>query len=222
MSSRTLRTYVRQGFLGTTQGVGNRKWLDPVEVETFRRERADSVGRVFDKREFLEMRARILRLEQEVGVLTRILDTRDQPLRMSPTYAKDIHQACTAQLSSGRFSPVEMEAWSEVFLRIDEQDFETISLATADRKPWVPYLRLCVAMTAAVVADTTYSTSLDLQALHKKLAEARRRLRVSGLCHLELSGSADSDVRRHLLASNPASVLDSLEAILKKKAGTKS
>lgn len=221
VSTRTLRTYVKQGFLSTTHGARNSKWLDPVEVETFGRERSASVGKVWDRKDFLEMRARLTRLEQEVGVLNRILDTREQPLRMGQAYAKDLHAACGFQLASGVPTKVEIDSWTEIFLRIDEQDFSVIAEATGDRKPWVLYLRLCVSMTAAVVSDAAYMTSLELQSAHKKLAEARRRLRISGLCHLELTGSAEADVRRHILSSNPASVLDSIEAVLKRKAGSK-
>ena len=220
VSTRTLRTYIKQGFLSTSRGARNAKWLDPVEVETFGRERVSSVGKVWDRKDFMEMRARLTRLEQEVGVLNRILDTREQPLRMGPAYAKDLHAACGLQLASGVPSKVEIDSWTEIFLRIDEQDFAVIADVTGDRKPWVLYLRLCVSMTAAVVSDKAYMSSLDLQSTHKKLAEGRRRLRISGLCHLELTGSADADVRRHLLASNPASVLDSIEAVLKRKVGS--
>lgn len=220
VSDRTVRSYIRAGFLSTTRGVRNTKWLDPLELEAFRQAQAEG-KKVIEKKDFLEMRARLTRVEHELAVLTRILDTREQPLRMSPAYAKELHAACGMQLASGKAGLAEIEAWAEIFLRMDEQDLEVISRVSEDLKPWVLYLRLNVAMTALLLNDPEYATSLAVQGLHKKLAEGRRRLRVSGLCHLEMNGSTDRDVRRHLLSDSPASVLDALERVLKRKKASK-
>lgn len=152
-------------------------------------------------------------------VVLRMLDAKDQPLRMTPDYAKNLYDACAGQLRLTDWTLEEVRPWIEIFLRIDEADFETVARAAEDRKPWKIFLRLNTAMTACLVKSPEYSRSLEAQATHRQLAEGRRRMRVSALCHLDLYGTVeDEELRRSVLADAPATVVDTLESILKKSA----
>ena len=57
--------------------------------------------------------------------------------------------------------------------------------------PWTPFLRLCVAMIVHVQARDDYKTSIDVQLLHRRLTEGRRRLRVAALCYADLYESPE-------------------------------
>lgn len=219
ISTRTLREYVKSGYLSIVKQ-GNHKRLDPLEVEEFRKARQETGKGIVARKEVLELRARLRRLETDMAAVLRVLDTRDAPLRMGAGYAQELHAACAQQLALGTWKPVEIEPWIEIFLRVDEDDFQAISEATSDRKPWKAFMSLCVAMSAAVVGYPDYTTSLELQGIHRRLAEGRRRMRVAALCHAEMHGSLDTDVRRLVLSDMPVSVSDTLSAVLQRKRRT--
>lgn len=215
VSARTVRNYVRSGLL-TARSNGRRKFLPANEVESLRTE-LQTIGQPLRRSEVIELRARLLRVEAHVDVLLRILDARMEPLRMGAAYGKELYEAAVGQLRRAKWDLSEIVPWLEVFLRVDEEDFETISKATDDPRPWKTLLRLCLAMSAAIVATPEYSTSLEHQSAHRQLAEGRRRLRIAALCHLELHGSTDQDVRTHLLSDVPLTVRDTIERALRKK-----
>jgi excisionase family DNA binding protein len=218
VSDRTLRTYIRKGYLSTTKIRGDRKlYLDPLEVEEFRRDKEEARGKsIVTKAEFLLMRASIRRLQAQMGVVLRILDAKNDPLRFSLEYSRDLFAVCLAQLHNSAWSVEELEPWVEVFLRMDELDIETIARATKEERPWKPFLQLCVSMSAYVGAHAEYPNSLELQSMHRELAEGRRRLRVSALVYAEMYGDADKDIRRYALADSPSTLTDTIRAQLRR------
>lgn len=218
VSERTVREYCKKGFLTFFRKRGDRRhWLLPLEVEEFRRDRDEAEGKsLITKKAFLEMRAEVRRLRAELDVVLRILDAKANPLRMGPTYAAELFSVCTSQLQSSSWSLAEMEPWVEIFLRVDEEDFRTVAEAVESRRPWKPFLQLCSAMAVAAVTHPSYETSLELQSIHRQLAEGRRRLRVASLIYSEMYASIDADLERYTKGI-PGSVTDSLEKILKGK-----
>jgi excisionase family DNA binding protein len=220
VSDRTVREYVKKGYLTIFRKKGDRKhWLRPLEVEEFRRDRDEAEGQsIISKRAFLEMRAEVRRLRAELDVVLRILDSKMEPLRMGKAYAKELFEVCTAQLNMTSWSLGEMEPWVEIFLRVDEEDFRTVAQAVDVQRPWKPFLQLCSAMAVSTVTNPQYETSLQLQGLHRQLAEGRRRLRISAMIYSEMYGAVDSDLDRYSKGI-PGTVTDSLQKILGKKRG---
>lgn len=148
--------------------------------------------------------------------MLRILDTKTEPLRMSPSYAKELFEICALQLRNTAWTPGEVMPWVEVFLRLEEEDLRTIATAAETRKPWSPFLRLCTAMIYSLTNDPAYATSLEMQALHRQLSEGRRRLRVSAFIYAEAYEGADPELGP--VGTIPeSSIRDSLAKILRRK-----
>lgn len=214
VSERSVRTYVKGGFLTAKSMTGERgKFIPVTEIEELRRLRIETNGAgPVSRQEILLMATKINRLEFSVQTLLKLLDANIAPLGITPEYGKDLHTACCAQLKVSGWEPAEIAPWVEIFLRIDEKDFSTIAASTGDVRPWVPFLRLCTAMGEAVVAKKEYASSLLLQESHRSLAEGRRRLRASSVLYEGSNGYGDI----HMLLRQEAtvSVVDALDAVL--------
>lgn len=218
VSTRTLHTYEKQGLLSVRKD-GNVKLFDPVEVEELRQAQQETKKRsVVTLRELAFLKARLARVEADLAVMARILDTKSEPLRMNTAYARDLFAAAAAQVQAGAWEPGEMQPWSEIFLRIDEEDFRTIAEGVEDPKPWKVFLRLCVAMSAHISTLDGYLSSMDLQGLHRRLVEGRRRMRVAALIYSDMySVDQEADLRRYALADAPSSIGDTLDRVLKSR-----
>lgn len=216
-SERTVRSYAKQGLLTQLRVSGERRrFYDPAEVEELRL--ASERGRIsVSTEEFAMVRAQVRRLQATLDVVLRVLDTREEPLHVTAEYGKELLVLALSQLRQGAWAPAEMESWSEVFLRLDENDLQAVALATEDPRPWLPFLRLCTAMTSVLPSYDEYKTDLGLQSLHKKLAEGRRRLRVSAVIYCEMRGATEPDLARFAEYHVPSSVSDLLSSMLRKK-----
>lgn len=214
VSERSVRTYVRKGFLTSKAASGVRgKCIPASEVEELRRLRTESNGTgPVSRQEILLMTAKIRRLEFSVQTLMRLLDASTAPLSITPEYGKELHTACCAQLRLSKWTLEEVSPWVDVFLRVDEDDFSVISAATGDMRPWVPFLRLCTAMSESAVAQPEYTSSLALQDVHRSLAEGRRRIRAAAIIFEGTNQTTDV----HMLLKQEAtiSVVDALDAVL--------
>jgi len=218
VTDRTVRSYIKQGFLIATKKPGSRRrWLNPEEVEELRREKKEALHSLVSRKEIMQLRAKMRRLEAHMEVVLRILDAKSNPLRMSAGYSRELHTACLGQLAREEWDVSEIDAWSEIFLRIDEDDFLRLRESTQDQKPWIPYLRLCVSMTVSITSKSSYASSLELQSLHKKMSEGRRRMRVAAVIYAETHTGVDVDLQRYAMADAPISVSDTLEKVLRRK-----
>lgn len=214
ITERSVRTYVRKGFLSAkTVSNARGKFIPAGEVEELRRLRTENSGAgPISRQEVLLMAARLRRLEFSVQTLLKLLDANTVPLSITPEYGKELHTACCAQLRFSKWKPSEVEPWVDVFLRIDENDFSVIAASTGDARPWAPFLRLCVAMSEAVVAAPEYVASLPLQDIHRSLAESRRRLRAAAVTYEGLT--MHIDIHAMLRQEPTVSVIDALDAVL--------
>jgi len=217
VTERTVRKYIKQGFLSAHRVQGDRRyWLAALDVGQFHQDMQETSRTTgFTKKDFLLLRSQVQRLQSQMDVVLRILDAKDDPLRMPKEYAKELFELCLVQSKATNWQMSEMQSWVEVFLRVDEEDLRSLSEAAEVRKPWKTLLSLCISMTTYVATHETYSTSLELQALHRQLAEGRRRLRVSALIYAELYTGVDPDIQRYALGDSPASVVDTLTRVLK-------
>lgn len=215
ITERSVRNYVRRGFLQAKGISGERgKFLSPREVEELRVLRVEqtSSGPV-SRQEILLLCAKVKRLEHSMATVLRLLDAKDLPLSMTDSYAKELHAACLLQLERSNWAVEELLPWTEIFLRVDEDDLETLSAATGDNSPWVAFLRVCQAMTVDVVANSSYATSLDLQDVHRSLAEGRRRLRAAALI-FESRRRHAPEIEKLLMGEATLSVVDALDSVL--------
>jgi hypothetical protein len=218
VTTKTVRNLIRGGYLTVIKRERDRrKYLDPSEVEEVRVAR-EAGGRVsVSREEFASLRGQVRRLQATVEVLLRVLDVKDNPLRVTSEYGEKLYVLCLEQVRVGAWSESEIAPWVEVFLRLSEEDLEVIAQATGDRKPWAPFLRLVASMTAWVVGNKDYTTSLSLQAVHKELAEGRRRLRTAAVIYSESAGVLDPGLDKYREYSISSSIGDLLEGILRRK-----
>ena len=220
VSSRTIRSYIAQHLLSTRQSPGSsRKWLDPAEVEELRKDRVEQHSQApgTRQREVLELRATVRRLRAEMDLVLRVLDVHEAPLRLDAASAHALHDAVKVDLQKTCWALDELTRWSEIFLRINEEDFDAIAKVTGAR-PWSLFLRLCVDMIVYVYGCADYKTSLDLQTMHRLLTEARRRLRIAALCYEDMYGAEmDRELKRAALIDSPTSVRESLAARARRK-----
>lgn len=216
LSHRTVRSYIARGLLTTFRMDGDRKkWVSTEEVEELRRDLADRARDTRDnhRRELLEARASLRRLRAEMDLVLRILDMHEAPLQLSPERAHVMYHEATAELRSTAWAPEKLAGWADTFLRMQEEDLLVIARAVGT-VPWTPFLRLCVAMIVHVHGREDYKTSLDLQSLHRRLTEGRRRLRVAALCYSDMyetrTGEEGRELKRAALLDSPSSVRESM------------
>lgn len=218
VTTKTVRNLIRAGYLTVIKRERDRrKYLEPAEVEEVRVARTAGNRVVVGREEFASLRGQVRRLQATVEVLLRVLDVKDNPLHVTREYGEKLYVLCLEQVRTGGWSVSEIAPWVEVFLRLNEDDLAVIAEVTGDRKPWIPFLRLLSAMTAWVVGDKDYAASLELQSLHKELAESRRRLRASAIIFAEMSDSVDPTLDKYREYSIPSSIGDLLEGILRRK-----
>ena len=218
VTDRTIRNLIRAGHLTVhRRDRDRRKYCDPAEVEELRVERDAGNRTVVSREDFGILRGQVRRLQATMDAVLRILNSQDAPLSMTPEYAEKVYVLCLAQLREGGWTPEEMEAWLEIFLRMSEDDIRQMHLATHDSKPWIHFLKLVSSMTAWVVGSNDYKTSLELQSLHMKLAEARRRLRTSAVIYVETYGGTDPALDKYKDMTIPSSITELLEGALRRK-----
>lgn len=203
VTSRTVRNYIKKGFLSKHKR-GRRAFVLAEEVISLK-EDLDSAAPVVSRQEMLRQRSRIRRLESHMEVVLRMLDAKDHPLDLNEEYAKDLYEFAEGHLLRGKWDPAEIKPWIEIFDRLSETDFETMSSSAKDPHPWRPFLRLCVAMMGFVVGSKEYQTSLELQSLHRLLASSRRKLRISAFIYGEMNSSINDELHRDNFATSSTS-----------------
>jgi hypothetical protein len=209
LTERSIRNYIRRGFLTPQRIAGSRqKFLLAADVEELRSLRAEQAGKPVSRQEILLLTARVAKLEYTLQTVLTLLDAKTIPLGITSEYAQQLHQAATDQLRLTAWSPEEIVPWVDIFLRIDENDFIIMREVIRNGTPWVPFIRLCTAMSESVVRAGAYASSLQLQDIHRQLAEARRRLRAAIVVYDGLQNGGTS------LPTQSVSVVDALDSVL--------
>ena len=91
------------------------------------------------------LQAEVQTLRMQMATVMRILNVRYEPLRFTIPEYLGLYQ--TAQeLSTEGWSPHSEEMWAEYFVRMTVEDLEGIELASEDKHPWRPLLRLATTM----------------------------------------------------------------------------
>lgn len=216
---RTVRYYISRGLLETVRAPGSsRKWLRAGDVEELRVDRAaaDSATPASRRQELLELKSTVRRLVSEMEVVLRVLDMHDAPLTLSPERAETLYRAAVHELRQSRWTIEELSQWADVLVHLREEDLKVVHDRVGE-KPWVPFLRLCIAQIVYAHEHPAYKTDTTLQGVHRRLTEARRRLRVSALCYSDMyETDQDRELRRAALVDSPASVREALLARARK------
>ena len=212
VSTRTISTYISQGILSYHKKQGNnRKYIDTNELHDFKL--AKESGE-FSTKKFKELQCRVRKLEAQIDVLMRILDTKQMPLGLSTEEVVELHDTAYS-CSHAALSIEYAEAWLPILMRIDENDFSSIEQGLKTDKPWAPFLDLCIGLIVTVSTDKQYGSSLKLQSMHKELAEARRRIRLSALLYIE--GRGPKQEVDHLVIRPPDTTVELLKKTIKKQ-----
>ena len=211
--ARTVARYASDGLL-TKVKYGRRIMYRPLEVEELRRDRTSHTPRTRGSRkEILELRAQVRKLQAEMEVVLRILDARVTPLNLTATTARQLHESAAQTLGRTSFSLEELEAWAEIFMSLTEESFHIMAEAVEDGRACVLLMKLCIAQVAHVATREDYETSLRVQKVHRTLVEGRRRLRVSALCYTEMYGVI-RDPHLQPPTNTPRSIHDELTGMM--------
>lgn len=192
VTDRTIRNYIKNGLLSKT-GKGKSARLPTEEVISLREDR-DSTAPIVSRQELLKHRAKIRRLEANMEVVLRMLDAKDAPLSLNPEYSKELYAFAQEHLKKSAWDLSEIKPWLDIFCRLSEEDLDVMRGSTGDLHPWKVFLRLCTAMMSFVVSDSEYRTSIEHQHVHRMLADARRKLRVSSFIYGEMMGSMHAEI----------------------------
>lgn len=190
-TERTIRNYIKTAQV-TSARRGRSRYLDPEEVRELAME-SDS-ARV-TAAEMRALRATVRRLESHISVIQQMLDLKNEPLGMTDEYAQSLLSAALEQYGRphGSYSIKELEAWADIFARIDETDLRSLCAATSTTA-WKTLLRLSSRMVSEVASRDDYKTSLDAQRVHRLLADGRRRLKISIFIYLEMTSQIFSEI----------------------------
>ena len=206
VSTRTISTYISQGIITYHKKQGsNRKYINSEDLYELRE--AKNCGD-FSVKNFKKLQTKVKRLEAQMQVILKILDTNQINLGLTEEDAKELFAAATTTLDT-TLSKQHTEAWLPILLSLDEYDLEKVQLATKSDKPWYPFLSLCVALIVYTTGNKDYNTDLDMQLQHKELTEARRRLRLSALLYIESRGPKQEV--DNLITTRPDTVIDHLK-----------
>ena len=206
VSKRTISTYISQGIITYHKKQGsNRKFISPEDLHDLLE--AKNSGD-FSVKNFKQLQARVKRLESQLKVVLKILDTNQIALGIQPEEGAELLSAANATLESA-YTDEHVEAWLPLLMSIDEFDLDNIQKGSKTDKPWYPFVSLCVAFIVYVTGNKDYKASVTLQLWHKELMEARRRLRLSALLYIEMSGPKQEV--DNLITTRPDTVVETLK-----------
>lgn len=91
------------------------------------------------------LQAQVQTLTMQMATVMRLLNVRYEPLKFTIPEYMNFYQTAE-QMSVEGWPPHSEELWSEYFVRLTVEDLEGIELATEDKHPWRPLLRLATTM----------------------------------------------------------------------------
>ncbi len=145
---RSIYRYATRGIFQTkTELIGKVKTTLILEddVLNWKRGRRDLLSSPLQRDVIQKLLGEVQTLKTQVATCMRILNIRFDPLNFTVPEYEHLYRAAE-QLSTQGWSPHEEEMWSEYFVRFRVEDFEKVELATQDKHPWRPFLRLASSM----------------------------------------------------------------------------
>jgi excisionase family DNA binding protein len=202
---RTILNYLKKGALRKVRQ-GGRVLIPTEDLEAL----SIDLGNNFpplNKKTLFRLLAQVQRLERDVLVLKRMNAIVDAPLRPAPDEALGFLHAAENALKAPMWKYEEMMLWADLFDRMDEIFFDSLEAQNIE-EPWTPFYQLCIAQMKQISAAETFDRNLDLQHLHKRLAEGAKLLRRVILAWVELGNGKN--------AGEALVKLDSSAAILRR------
>lgn len=203
VTTRTIRSYTKTGLLRRTKtadgkllGVEASDVYELAEARAVRDETISAIG-------LRKMAQQMARLRADVDTLMRIMDTKNVPLGITAEYARDLVAAAQAHLAQSSWAVDEINAWSNIFLRLTEEDLEILPTTHG----WVPLLKLAGRMLTFVRNSPDYASDLELQKQYAALSEGRSRLREAIIIFSNLQGTIPAEIR------SSDSILETLQRI---------
>ena len=149
VTERTVRNYIRHGYLSTvrtkknTQLVSRKDLRKMIEAKKGKRY---NHGATINRVNLLEAEYAILR--KQMNVLLRMNDMWDETesLNMKPRELAALHEQAY-ELLKNTWSPADEEYWVEFFIRLKMHDLDAMS-ELVEEHPWRPFYALCQAMYA--------------------------------------------------------------------------
>lgn len=141
---RSIWRYARRGLF-QSKCEGRRTLVAEDDVIGMKKGRRDAISSPLQRDVISKLLAEVQTLKTQVATCMRILNVRYDTFNFTiPEYENFYRSA--EQLSNEGWSPHSEEMWADYFLRLRIEDFEKIELATQDKHPWRPFLRLAATM----------------------------------------------------------------------------
>lgn len=183
----TLSNYISRGVLKCHKKKGsNRKWVAKDDVLAFAdaRDNCDD----FNVRNFRILQGHVRRLESQVNSLCRLLDTESLPLGLDQGELFDFYTVID-ELSNCIKIPIEaVRDLIPLLMRLEEDDLRVLEL-TGVASPWAAFITVARKSLKSIVGDPEYKRSIELQELHREMAECRRRVRQATYIYATMRGT---------------------------------
>lgn len=178
VSTRTVQTYVSKSFLTPLKKKrSNRVLFDASEVAALREEKQQK--KVVRRTEVVELHLRIRRLEERVEVLSTLLDSRLEPLRLQPDDAQAILLKLRVDSARTEWPDTDIQAWIGFFRQADENDIEVLYDVCGNPLIWSVFLQFLNMLSKHTRESPNYASSDRLQDRLRAIHDARTRWRTS-------------------------------------------
>lgn len=141
---RSIYRYCTRGVL-QSKCEGRHTLIEEEGVLAWIKGRRDTLSSPLQRDIIAKQQAEIQTLKTQMATVMRILNIRYDPLSFTVPEYEMLYKSAE-QLSTEGWSPHVEEMWAEYFVRFRVEDFEKIELATNDKHPWRPFLRLATSM----------------------------------------------------------------------------
>lgn len=195
-SKRAVGGYLKNGVL-TKHYDGRTVAIPRAEVETL----AIDIGShmpAMNRKTFFQLVSRVQRLEAASAVLQKVTGLGAAPMRPSKAESSGLYDAARKAVGAKVWGLDEINAWVDLYERMDEVFFDIVSAHVAVSDPWRPFFELCIAQAKQVSQQQGFSTNLGLQQLHDRLRSSMKTMRGVVLAWIEVGGgSAEASVDPH-------------------------
>lgn len=144
VSTRSIYRYTKRGVL-RSQCEGRSLLVLEEDIRQVKKGRHDALSSPVKRDIISVLQAEVQTLRMQMATVMRILNVRYEPLRFTIPEYLGLYQSAQ-ELSTEGWSPHAEEMWAEYFVRMTVEDLEGIELASEDRHPWRPILRLATTM----------------------------------------------------------------------------
>ena len=190
VSLRTIHNYLNKGMLSRVIREG-RVTIPASDVEDLRSETSFPV---MNKANWIDMNARLRRLEERMAAMTAIMGLHNEPLRPNKENALGLHVQAKKAATAGKWEEKEVDMWTDILGKIDEVTLTTIATASTDLQPWSTYFSLCQSLLDYCEAQYKKEKTLALERQIMKLEDCRKHLRSVAVVWIETNRGNMSDV----------------------------